>query len=63
MTNEKIFTLLAYIIEHGFAAYFTDGKLFAENVYTKRENGEVVICKEWEEIEPTWAAVRAWLGY
>ena len=63
MITENIFTLLAYIAEHGFDACFTDGKLKALNVYTERKDGKIVCCQCWEEIEPNLAAVRAWLGY
>jgi hypothetical protein len=63
MTPANIRYLLAYIAEHGFIAFYRTGKLLALNVYTKRENGKVVTCEEFEEIEPTLAAVRAWLGY
>lgn len=61
--KQTIFALLAYIAGHGFDACFTDGKLLALNTYTKREGDRVVVLQCWEEIKPTLADVRAWLGY
>jgi hypothetical protein len=51
--------LKGYIQAHGIEAMIHDNELIALGEYL--ENGK--LFTEWEKLEPTFEAVRAWLGY
>ncbi|WP_298993224.1 hypothetical protein [uncultured Desulfovibrio sp.] len=63
MIDTHILFLLEYPQRHDAAACYADGKLRALHVYTESKDGKLEFHRCWEEIEPTLAAVRAWLGY
>lgn len=51
--------LVAFIKEHNFNAEKRGNELWVESLYCK--DGKAF--SEWEKIEPTFSAVRLWLGY
>jgi hypothetical protein len=53
-------SLARYIREHGFDAYIRRGKLYGRMVYVTPEHKTL---DRIEEIDPTFGAVRTWLGY
>jgi len=56
--------LVETIKAHGTEAKIgEDGKLYGLAVFTYREGAEVLTGSEWECLEATPSAVRAWLGY
>lgn len=53
-------SLAAYLVDHGMRVRVVDGELWADLV---AGDAAGTVTHTWERIEPTYAAVRAWLGY
>jgi hypothetical protein len=57
---DLIASLIDIIDQHGFTAVYSQGRLWACSEVREPDG---IFKMNWEQIEPTYRAVKRWLGY